>query len=440
MGNRVSVIGIGAGSCAGMTLEAAQRIRESELLIGAARMLESAACIAGQARENESCIAGQAPLHMFASYRPTEIGTYLRAHPECENPCILVSGDVGFYSAAKRLIEELSDFDVELLPGISSVQYFAAKLQMPWEDWHLMSLHGKKQNLIAGIRRNSCTFALLGGPADLERICEKLCRYGMRDVTVHIGERLSYPGEQIRHVRADQTEGLVLDQLLVVLFENPDPIAMYGAEIPDEAFIRGKVPMTKSEVRTVSISKLHLTKGAVLYDIGAGTGSVSIQAACTCPDCEIWAVEKKAEAAELIRQNKDLFAADAVTVIEGTAPECMEKLPAPTHVFIGGSTGNMEQILDAVWEKNRSARIVINAIALETISQVLNILKRRKIEPEEILQVSTAKARTLAGYHMMTGQNPVTVIVVGEGEQEDGQEGEPEAGQEGEQDGKQAWR
>ena len=319
MKNRVSIIGIGPGNRGGMTAEAVKRIRESRLLIGARRMLESV----------------QETQETFISYRPAEIGAYLRSHLEYENPCILMSGDVGFYSGAKKLLPELSDFEVELIPGISSVQYFAAKLQMPWEDWNLMSLHGKNQNLIAGIRRNPWTFALLGGPADLETVREKLCRYGMQNVVLHIGERLSYPEERISHIRADELCGAEFDKLLVAVFENPDPIDQYGAEIPDDAFIRGRVPMTKSEVRTVSISKLHLKKGSVLFDIGAGTGSVSIQAACVCPECEVWAVEKKPEAAELIRQNIDCFAADAVTVVEGTAPDCLQGLPAPTHVFIG---------------------------------------------------------------------------------------------------------
>lgn len=399
MKRKISIIGIGAGAVAGMTVEATKCIRRSDLLIGAARMLE-------QMPEGKDT---------WVSYRPAEIGDYVRSHPEYNSPCILMSGDVGFYSGAKRLLAELNDFEVQLVPGISSVQYFAASLQMPWEDWKLMSLHGKEQNLIAAVKRKNRTFAILGGAENLQGICRKLCRYGMQDVVLYIGERLSYPEERITHIRADElTEEMTdaLDNLLVVLFENPNPLAMYGMEIPDDAFIRGKVPMTKSEVRTVSISKLRLTEDAVLYDIGAGTGSVSIQAAAVCPDIRICAVEKKQEAVELIRRNVELFAADSVQVVEGTAPECLEDLPMPTHIFIGGSTGNMEGILDAVWAKNPKARVVINAIALETVAKVLELLKQRELEAEEVVQVSTAKARTLAGYHMMTGQNPVTIIVI----------------------------
>lgn len=180
----------------------------------------------------------------------------------------------------------------------------------------------------------------------------------------------------------------------------------------DEWFIRGKVPMTKSEVRAVSISKLELTKDAVLYDIGAGTGSVGIEAALSIPDGQVYAVEQKQEAIELILQNREKFRAENLTVIEGTAPDAMEELPMPTHAFIGGSSGQMEPIVDLLLWKNPDVRLVFTAIALETAGEILNILKQRKLE-HEVVSVHVSKAVQAGNYHMMMGQNPIYVISAG---------------------------
>ena len=180
----------------------------------------------------------------------------------------------------------------------------------------------------------------------------------------------------------------------------------------DQWFIRGKVPMTKSEVRAVSVSKLELTPEAVLYDVGAGTGSVSVEAALSCPGSRVFALERRAEAAELIRRNKEKFRADNLTVVEGTAPEAFEGLPVPTHAFVGGSGGKMAPILDALLEKNPSLRVVINVIALESLGEITGWLRERSAEGE-IVAVQTARSRKAGAYHLMEGQNPVYVISFG---------------------------
>ena len=180
--------------------------------------------------------------------------------------------------------------------------------------------------------------------------------------------------------------------------------------LEDEAFLRDKVPMTKSEVRSISLSKLQLTEDAVVYDVGAGTGSVSIEIALQAAEGEVYAIEKKEEAAALLEKNKRKFAADHLHIIRGLAPEALADLPAPTHVFIGGSSGNLKEILEAVLAKNPHVRIVINAIALETVAEALDCLKTLPVKETDVAAVSVAKAKELGRYHMMMGQNPVYVI------------------------------
>lgn len=180
----------------------------------------------------------------------------------------------------------------------------------------------------------------------------------------------------------------------------------------DELFIRGDVPMTKSEVRAVSLSKLELNPDSILYDVGAGTGSVSIEASRVLRSGRVYAIEKNAEALSLIKANKEKFCAHCVEIVGGAAPEALEALKAPTHVFIGGTSGSMEEILNLVLQKNPKVRVVINVIALESLTEVLSWLKKHSVTGE-IVQVQIARSRKLGDYHLMTGQNPVYVVSFG---------------------------
>lgn len=177
----------------------------------------------------------------------------------------------------------------------------------------------------------------------------------------------------------------------------------------DERFIRGKIPMTKSEVRAVSLSKLELGEDGIFYDIGAGTGSVSVEAALRLRRGQVYAIEQKAEGCELIRANMEKFGTENIKVVCAAAPEALASLPTPDYVFIGGSGGQFAEIMSALEKRNQNVRIVVNAIALETVAQVLGWLKAHGHEAE-IVSVQVARAKHTAGYHMMEGQNPVYVI------------------------------
>jgi len=396
MSRKVYLIGIGMGNEDGLSVEAQKRIKEADLLIGAQRMLD--------------VLKNDSSSHLV-SYQAKEIGVYLRMHPEFLSPCVLLSGDVGFYSGASKLLKELTDFEVELLPGISSLSAFCAKLNISWEDIFFTSCHGRKQNLIYPICHRKKTFALLSNEQDIPMLCKKLMDYQISEVILHIGERLSYPDEKILHLSPDEAEKRSYHSPLVLLAENAAPRLEYRGEIADSEFVRGEVPMTKSEVRTIGLSKLKLTKEACFYDIGAGTGSISIQAAMNFPDSQIYSIERKEQAISLIEENKRRFAADNVTVIKGIAPECIEGLLPPSHVLIGGSMGKMREILEAIWRKNADARIVVHAICPETVGETLQILKEKGREVEELLQIGVAKGKKVGSYHLMTGQNPVTILV-----------------------------
>lgn len=394
----ISLIGIGMGSAQNLLMEADKAIKEANIIIGAARMTE----------------AFEAEKTVYNVYRPEDIERVIKESSADNKIAILMSGDVGFYSGAKKLLDRLGG-DIKVIPGISSVVYLCAKLHTSWQDVKLMSLHGVHGNIIGQIRKNSKVFALLSGKAQLREILAKCMLYRMENIKVNIGTRLSYDDEKIISGTVSQIiDGeylLQMDDLAVVLFENPSPEDNSFGCIADEEFIRGEVPMTKSEVRSLSIAKLGLKSDSVIYDIGAGTGSVSIEMAVKATDGRVYAIERNEKAITLIKENKIKFATDNVEIIHGLAPEAIEGLEAPTHVFIGGSAGNMETILEAVWDKNPDATIVVNAIALNTVGEVTEIIKKFKLDAD-IALVSVAKNREAGSYQLMTGLNPVYIFTL----------------------------
>ena len=380
------LVGIGMGNEKNRTVEAEQICQSADLLIGARRMLQSVKT------------EGKA---VFESYKPDEIAAYLAEHPQYETAAVLLSGDIGFYSGAKKLYDAIER---------TEVVYFCGKLGVSWEDVHLLSLHGRKQNLIDAVKYHEKVFVLCGEKDGIPKICCKLKEYGLGDVKVAVGTDLSYEQERIVQGTAESLMKEDFAPLSVLLICNPDVKKRIGHGLDDDLFLRGKVPMTKSEVRSISLSKLRLHKDAVVWDVGAGTGSVSIEAASLAKDGVVYAIEKKDEAIDLLEQNKRKFGTDNLEIIKGLAPEALEGLPAPTHAFIGGSSGNLKEILEVLLEQNPRVRVVINAIALETVAEAMQCLKSMAFTDVDIAQVSVAKGKKLGSYEMMMGQNPVYIF------------------------------
>lgn len=168
--------------------------------------------------------------------------------------------------------------------------------------------------------------------------------------------------------------------------------------------------MTKEEVRSVSLSKLRLTEDSICCDVGAGTGSVSVEMALRADQGQVFAIEKKEEAAALLEENKQKFAVDNLEIIKGEAPQALENLPAPTHAFIGGSSGNLKEIVALLLGKNPQVRIVINCITLETISEALDVLKEYDFQQREVVQLAASRSKEIGRYHLMMGENPIYII------------------------------
>lgn len=423
---KIILLGIGMGNKNTLTLEGIEALNHCKLIIGSDRVLHSLKDF------NKDT---------YATTKNEEIIQYIKEHKEYNNIVVAFSGDIGFYSGAKRLRPYLSEYEVTSISGISSPIYFLGKLGVPWEDVTFLSLHGRTGNLIDAVKNNRKVFTLLGGENSINKICEELIEYNL-DVSLYVGENLSYTTERIiigtplelldkkfdtmsvlfientsyEQVQSNTSQnttsqGVTIQSIISQDTTNQDndtSVVTYG--MPDDVFIRGKIPMTKSEVRSISLSKLQLKKESILYDVGAGTGSVSIEGAMIVKGGMVYAIEKKEEAVTLIEVNKLKFDVQNLEIIKGEASKVLDILPRPTHVFIGGTSGNLKEILTKVFIKNENARIVINVIALESLAEIVYLLKEIPVEDIEITQVTIAKGKEVSNYHLMMGQNPVYVI------------------------------
>lgn len=342
---------------------------------------------------------------------------------------VVMTGDVGLFSGARRLVEALSgdaQVDVRVIPGISSASYLAARLARPWQDWRFASAHGVACDIVAEAERAGELFLATSGGEDPSRLSFELVQAGFGDARVTVAERLSYPDERITCATASEIAGQTFDDLNVMLIEfavgagspvgssasraasSRWPYASSG--IPDELFIRGDVPMTKQEVRAVALAKLRLTATDTVWDVGAGTGSVSIEAALVARAGSVWAVERNAAGVRLIRENADAFGCGNVHAVPGVAPEALAKLPVPDAVFVGGSAGELPSIVEAALDKNSQVRLCVPCVTVETLTEACALLSGSRFKGFEACQVSAARAEAVGSHHLMKAQNPVFLV------------------------------
>lgn len=400
---KITLIGVGPGTGKCLTAEAREAIESADVLIGAERMLK---------------VAEDVGVERHEEYRAEKIHEFIQMNSRYRRVAILLSGDTGFYSGAASLKEELKEYDVTVLPGISSVSCMAARIGVGLEGVPLLSIHGRSCNYLDYLREYGRIFLLVSSGKEIRSVLTRLCKYGWKQARVYVGSRLSYPKERIVQGLAErlakaETEW---DGLSVIYIELPRHRRPEPSDAKDEEFIRGKVPMTKSEVRSVILSRMAPAKDAVIYDVGAGTGSVSIQLAKKAIDGTVYAVEKNPEGLSLIHKNKVHFHVSNIRPVHGEAPEALRDLPAPDLAFVGGSGGSLRPILETIWEKNPAARVVVSAITINTVAECMACMQAFSDHPAQILQVQVSKGKKAGHYQMMEGQNPVYIVTF-EGEE-----------------------
>ena len=389
----VTLIGMGASSDT-LTAEARQVLIRAELVAGAQRLLD--ALPAGVTAERVPAV------------RPADI---LAAVAGAQNAAVLYSGDTGFYSGAAGLLARLKEAGIpaRVLPGLSSVQMLAAALGRPWQDWKLVSAHGRPCDPVAAVCGGQPAFFLTGtgesGPAAL---CAQLAAAGLGALPVTVGENLGLASRRIFAGTAAGAAGERFGPLAVLLAEPAFRLPARTPGWPDETFVRAEgVPMTKRAVRAQVLAQLALCPGETVWDVGAGTGSVSLEMAYANGGAPVWAVERLPEACAVLEANRRRLGGWNVRPVSGEAPAALAGLPAPDAVFIGGTRGRLGPILDAALAANPAARICLTAIALETLAAALDACTARGLEAE-ITQIAAAHA---AGRpHLLRAENPVFLI------------------------------
>lgn len=395
---RVNIVGIGPGNPDLLTGAAKKAVSEANILIGDKRMLS------GFDQEGKK---------VYTTIKTQEIAEIAaQADPEKDVVAVLVSGDVGFFSLAKTIQGKIPNCECKRFCGISSIVYFASKIELSWDDAKIVSMHGREQNLIHAVSSNKKVFSLTGGDNSAQVLCKRLVEHGLGDVFVYVGENLSYPEEKITTGTAKEIAELTFPSLSVMMIINEKATGfepkVHGLD--DELFMRSKVPMTKQEVRAVSMSKLQPKATDYIYDIGAGTGSCSIEMALLANKGHVCAFERNPEAVELLGKNKELFGLTNLEIIAGEALENIKNRPAPDCVFVGGSGGDLCDMLDIIYAKNPKCRIVMNAITVETLAQVAAYYQNHKDYALEIVNVFVARSKKLGSYNLMMAQNPVYVM------------------------------
>lgn len=395
----ISIVGIGMGNPDTLTLKADRLLKKADLIIGASRIMDSL---------GESYLGKK-----FSEIYPDKIKDIIEG-ADVENIVIAMSGDTGFYSGCKKLLLVLCDYDCQVVAGISSMQYLSSQIAMPWQDFKLVSAHGIDCNVLGEVLSNKKVFFLTGGNIRVHDIVDILCNHGMGKVRLIVGQRLSYEDEEICDDLAENLRNRRFENLSVVLVLRDNEDYVYCGNIPDDAFIRGKVPMTKRDVRGAIVARLNINDGDVIYDIGAGTGSCCIEMAMLNRKAKIYAVEINEEAYDLINKNIAEFHAYNIETILGKAPLAIDDLPAPSAAFIGGSKGNIESIVETLLDKNPHVRLVISAVTYETLTEAINVMKKYRFENLDISQIAVTNTRQVGAYNMLMAQNPV-FIISGEG-------------------------
>lgn len=427
----IALIGCGMGSKRFLTNAASEFIDEADIILGAERLIEPY-----MARVEKKPYYLADDIIPYLESKQQDSGNMLKV-------AVLFSGDTGFYSGADKLSKALNkacddgsiNADIKIIPGISSVSYLASKLGESWNNSRIMSIHGRKvnENLQKEIKEAVMTgfksYILLSDKKQLLELLNFLKENGLLQCEIYAGYQMSYDEENI--IKIDmaaydetETEKELKDGLYTCLIKNnfvSDVDSKYDKNISsdkdkclniyfkDEEFKRGKVPMTKEEVRALSIAKLGLRTSSVVYDVGSGTGSIAVQMAAMSDKLKVFAIERKKEAIELIRENCRIFNVNNVTVCEGEAPDAFEELPAPTHAFIGGSGGKLNDILKRLYEKNPDMRIVINAVSTETMQLCMELENHFKIKDFSMIQLGITGLNHIGEHHLLKSENPIWI-------------------------------
>jgi precorrin-6B C5,15-methyltransferase / cobalt-precorrin-6B C5,C15-methyltransferase len=401
---RVAVVGIGEDGLGGLRAEARAVLSAADVLVGGERHHRLVAEHLAERivfRADAEALAGQVA-------ELTQSGRRV---------VVLASGDPLFFGIAPALVRRLGRDQVEVLPNLGSVQLAFARLGEAWHDAAVLSAHGRPLAPVVQQALSQPKLAiLLDNVHNARAVAEALLAAGMEaDARAWLMQRLGGPAEQIQHGSLAAVPTWSADPLsLLVILRDPSrvrgPVPRLG--LPDDSYAHLNGQITKAEVRAVSLARLAPRRGDTVWDVGAGSGAVSIEAAWLCDPGAVYAVERRAEQRACAATNIDRFAAHNVYLVEGEAPQVLRDLPDPDAVFVGGSGGQLGSILDCAAHRLRGGgRLVGNFATLEALHEATRCLDGLGLA-WELTQLSVARAAPVgrAGRTRLAALNPVFVV------------------------------
>ena len=406
MRRAVTVIGVGDDGCAGLTSRAANAVARAQVLVGGDRHLAFFPQFTGE----RIALKGGLGAALDRAVRLADE----------HQVCVLASGDPLFFGIGPLIAARFGREHVEFLPSPSSIQWAFARTGVAWEDADIVSVHGRSiDGFVSRVRRVAKVAVLTDAENTPARLAARLIEYGDTHWDAWLCERLAGPDERVRRFTlATLAEAHDIDPLNVLLLLRTDAAFRAPPAIPylhEDAFAK-RMPknglITKREVRLLSLASLAIVSDAVVWDIGAGSGSVSIEAAMLAPRGLVYAIEVDPEGASICRENARAHGADNVRVIEGRAPEALADLRAPDAVFVGGSKGSMDGIIAASLDALRpGGRLVVNAVTLENVAEAYAAMRAWELDPEVTL-VQIARGVPLARYRRYEALNPIHILAV----------------------------
>jgi precorrin-6Y C5,15-methyltransferase (decarboxylating) len=394
---KIYLVGAGITGWEGFGSKARDVIAAADLLLGHQRHLDIFTDFKGEKRELPSL---------------PEVLEFLR-HSE-QRVVILASGDPNFFGIARFLLRNLPKERIEILPNVTSVQYAFAQIKEPWDDAIFVSVHGRGlKGTIDRIVAAEKAAVLTDEKNTPAVIAAELLARGAEGYVVWLCESLGLSDEKFTRTDVKGLLELPAAPLNIVIFIKvwEPTLQQYPLlGIHDDEFASVKKLITKQEVRAVTLAKLALQDDLVLWDIGAGSGSISIEASNLLPNGKLFAIEKNPQALIHLRENLKKFVARNVQLVEAYAPEGLEELPDPDRVFIGGSGGNLEEIVNFLDKRLKAEGvIVLNAVTLDTLTKAVEFFEDHGYLLE-IVCINVARTRNLTEYRMFEAQNPVYII------------------------------
>jgi precorrin-6Y C5,15-methyltransferase (decarboxylating) len=320
---------------------------------------------------------------------------------------------------APLVVKALGAGNVVIHPNITAVQAACARLKISWQDAQVVSLHGRGLAPLAAALEYTEKLIIYTDPENTPgAIAAFLEARGRDDARVWVLEDLGQPTERVTRLTPEEARTREFSPLNLVVVMGEDggerepeprrPVLHLG--LPEEALAHEAGLITKSEVRAVVLAKLELAPGQILWDVGAGCGSVSLEAGLLTPGGRILAVERDPSRVEQIRANREKFGVRHLEVVPGEAPECLEALPLPQRVFVGGGGARLADILQVVLARLEPAgKLVLTATLLDTLDTARRLLYAAGW-PLEVIQLQVSRSRPLADGAYLQALNPVWII------------------------------